>query len=81
MAAMFEDVDRSNLTTLIIQSIEDLHEKLPNLTFTELLYTVFRKANFKEKPRGVNTGWLLEIDDQDIYEAVEEAIKKERENE
>ena len=68
-------------TTLIISSLRDLKEKSPEMSFGEMLYTIFRKKSFPTKPEGVDTTWFLSLNEEDIYNAVEKAIKLETETE
>lgn len=67
-------------TTLITSSLSDMKNNFPEMTFGEILYTIFRKDNLKGKPEGINTSWLLELKDENIYDAIEKAMKSEKEN-
>lgn len=64
-------------TTLIISALHDMKDEFPNMTFGEILYTIFRKTNLKQKPEGTPTSWLLELKDEDVYNAIEIALKNE----
>ena len=55
-----------------------MKESEPDMTFGEILYTVFRKEFLKNKPEDVSTSWLLQLKDEDIYNAIEKAIKEEK---
>lgn len=68
----------AQFTTLIITSLHDMKESEPDMTFGEILYTVFRKEFLKNKPEDVSTSWLLQLKDEDIYNAIEKAIKEEK---
>lgn len=64
-------------TTLIISALDDVRDKFPDLTFGELLYTIFRKEHFVNKPDDVKTSWLLQNVDEDIYNSIETILKSE----
>lgn len=66
----------TQFTTLIINSLNDMRDTHPELTFTEILYSILRKKNLPEKPDNVNTSWLLELEDEAIYKAIEKVIKE-----
>lgn len=68
----------THFSTLIISAIEDLKVECPEMSFGELLYTIFRKENLKSKPEGTNTSWLLSVKDEDIYNAIEKTIRNEK---
>ena len=65
----------SQYTTLIIHSLKNIRDGFPDLTFGEILYSVMRKNNMPEKPDNVNTSWLLELTDEQIYNAFETTLK------
>lgn len=68
----------THFSTLIISAIEDLKVECPEMSFGELLYTIFRKENLKTKPEGISTSWLLSIKDEDIYNSIEKTIRNEK---
>ena len=65
----------SQYTTLIIHSLKNIRDGFQDLTFGEILYSVMRKNNMPEKPDNVNTSWLLELTDEQIYNAFETTLK------
>ena len=65
----------SQYTTLIIHSLKSIRDGFPDLTFGEILYSVMRKGNMPEKPDNVNTSWLLDLTDEQIYNAFETTLK------
>lgn len=64
-------------TNLITSALSDMKEEFPDMSFGEILYSIFRKPHLKTKPDGVNTSWLLDLKDEDIYKAIELTIKSE----
>lgn len=71
----------AQFTTLIISALGDMRDSFPQMTFGEILYTLLRKNYIPTKPDGVNTSWLLNIKDEDFYNAIEKVIKNEVETE
>lgn len=71
----------TQFTTLIISSLSDMRDNLPEMSFGEMMYTVLRKSNLPSKPDDVSTSWLLDLKDEDIYNAIEKAIKAENKQE
>jgi len=54
-------------------SVEDNND----LSFGELLYSIFRKKYLKTRPfdGSESTKWLLEVKDKDIFSAIDNFIK------
>lgn len=65
----------SQCTSLIISALQDYRDVFPDMTFGEILYSMLRKQNLPEKPEDAKTGWLLEISDEALYNAVEKSLK------
>lgn len=70
----------TQFTTLIISSLSDMRDNFPEMTFGEILYTVLRKKNLPSKPDDVSTTWLMSLEDEEIYNAIEKAIKAEKQD-
>lgn len=63
--------------SLFIKRFTELSEKHPEYSIGECLYSVFRRECLRVKPQGVNTSWLLNIKDKELYGASEHAINME----
>lgn len=69
----------AQFTTLIVSALNDMKDSFPDMTFGEILYTVLRKENLNGKPNDASTSWLLDIKDEEYYNAIEKSIKQEKE--
>jgi len=67
------------LQPLIIEKLKMLEKLLPEYSFGELLYTILRKKNLKNKGEKFDTTWLRSISDKEFYTSIEKAIENEPE--
>ena len=67
-----------NYKPLIKIKLEELMDEASDLSFGEILHSFLRKSMLDEKPEEKVTAWLTEIKDEEIYTALEKAIKFEK---
>ena len=69
-----------DLKPLIVQKMRELVNESSEMSFGEILYTLFRKNVLKSKPDDAKTSWLLDVKDEDFYTALEKTIEIEKES-
>lgn len=64
---------------LIIDEFRKLSQANPEYSFGELVYTILRKPNMRDKPASADIKWIREVSDNSFYTACERAIESEKE--
>lgn len=64
-------------TALIISRLSEASDAYPELSFSEILYSILRKKNLSSRTfdGSETTKFLLETDDKDIYKSIDKFIK------
>jgi hypothetical protein len=68
-----------NYKPLTIEKLKEFIEKYPEYSLGEVLYAILGSKVMKGKPDEASIGWLLDLNDKDIYTAIDKAILREQE--
>lgn len=63
---------------LFIRKLDEFIQEHKEYSIGECLYSMLRRETLKSKPNGVDTSWLMDISDRDMYGAIEHAIEIEK---
>lgn len=67
-----------DIKPLIIEKLDKLTTIASDLSMGEVLYEILRsKHHLSKKPEGVDTSWLVNLSDEDIFTAIERTIAQE----
>ena len=64
-----------NYKDLAERKLKEMMTLSEDYSLPEILYTVLRQKYLTKKPSHVDTRWLLDISDQEVYQALERACK------
>jgi hypothetical protein len=68
-----------NYKPIIALKLTEVVNKSPDLSFGQILYSIFRKKNLENRPfeGSKETKWLLEMNDEDFLRAIENHTRNE----